>query len=113
VHILVGDRGKGKTFSVVEWFCEDTAHRAVVCLDMRERERFIKLVKERRPDLAYRTRAWVGNIIGGLGYLHTMRGRSLHEICFDNLEAMLSMVTGTPVKDIHATVSTVTVKEIQ
>lgn len=103
MRIYVGDRARGKTFLVAEWFGQNPTERAVVVPDVRQRELMIRDVVRRWPEMSGRERAWVGNIVTW-DRVHThLLGRNVLEVFIDNFDMILAnMFRGA---QVHATLT--------
>lgn len=92
MKILVGDRGTGKTFRMIQWFVEDVQNRVILVPNVQQRRFVTDEIVKMFPEMAETARAWLGHV--RVFDSATERGRTNKEVWIDNVDMILRSVAG-------------------
>lgn len=96
MRIFVSSRQTGKTTNCIDWFARDPNHRAIICIDGRERDRLIRKIAESSSELS-RARLWQRNILYPEALMSgspALRGLQIKGVWIDNFDLVLPRLIG-------------------
>lgn len=94
MKIIVGNRGMGKTFRMIQWFVEDPNHRAIIVPNAVQRQLLVKDIIKAFPEMGERTRAWISHIGVPALMPHEFSGHVIKEAWIDNVDQVIRNMVG-------------------